>query len=181
MFIDIAGIFDTRKRQKHPKIVGIVSICSHEEARRYNDVTCGKENKVYLVVRSSFDSFRQDTPQLSVRTIQTPQDLLLLHRIAANLGTLELRLSYIESPMLGPDSEIANGEWEILRMKLSLMTSVKKWPELFTITSDLLRRARTKDQTGQLSEDRFSDWVVWDTFLLSASSLQLQGSSLYAE
>ena len=79
-----------------------------------------------------------------------------------------VRLSYLQSPFLGPDSTIAKGEWRLWIIKLELL---KDQPELlFQTSGSLLKRARTKDASGQISESRFSDWVVWKSYVDAAST-----------
>jgi N-terminal acetyltransferase B complex non-catalytic subunit len=77
-----------------------------------------------------------------------------------------VRLNYLQNPFLGPDSKIAKGEWQLWRLKLDLL---KKDPELlFQTTSDLLKRARTKSEAGDIAESRFSDWKVWESYIGAA-------------
>jgi len=116
----------------------------------------------------------QDPKQLSIRSIQTPQELLLLHRITEALGKPEQRLGYLNDATLGPESAAAKGEWQLWRFKLQLTESTKKWQELFDTSKALLRRARTADESGQLSEAGMSDWIVWEAFIRSAVELQGQ-------
>lgn len=56
-------------------------------------------------------------------------------------------------------------------MKLRTMQDAQQWEELFTITANLLKRARTKDKSGVLSEAQLNDWIVWKTFMRSAAQL----------
>jgi N-terminal acetyltransferase B complex non-catalytic subunit len=77
-----------------------------------------------------------------------------------------VRLNYLHSPYLGPESTIAKGEWQLWRLKLELL---KKDPEvLFQMTGDLLKRARTKNKAGEIAESRFSDWIVWESYIDTA-------------
>lgn len=77
-----------------------------------------------------------------------------------------VRLNYLQNPFLGPDSTIAKGEWQLWRLKLKLL---KKDPELlFQTTSYLLKRARTKNEAGEIAESRFSDWFVWESYINAA-------------
>jgi N-terminal acetyltransferase B complex non-catalytic subunit len=79
-----------------------------------------------------------------------------------------VRLNYLQNSFLGPDSAIAKGEWQLWRLKLELL---KNEPELlFEMTRDLLKRARRKDDAGQITESRFSDWVVWKSYVDAAST-----------
>ncbi|TVY35515.1 N-terminal acetyltransferase B complex subunit [Lachnellula subtilissima] len=102
----------------------------------------------------------------------TPQELLLLHRITEALGKPEQRLEYLNDPTLGPESAVAKGEWQLWRFKLNLLENAAKWQELFETTKSLLKRARTKDESGQLSESGMSDWIVWEAFIRSAVELR---------
>ncbi|TVY35438.1 N-alpha-acetyltransferase 25,NatB auxiliary subunit [Lachnellula occidentalis] len=113
-----------------------------------------------------------DPKKLPIRSIQTPQELLLLHRITEALGKPEQRLEYLNDPTLGPESAVAKGEWQLWRFKLKLLENAAKWQELFETTKSLLKRARTKDESGQLSESGMSDWIVWEAFIRSAVELR---------
>lgn len=105
------------------------------------------------------------------RSIQTPQELLLLHRVTQAFGKSEQRLEYLRDPLLGPESAVAKGEWELWRMKLALLEESKEWNELFETTGSLLKRARTTGQASQYAEARLSDWIVWDAYIRSATHL----------
>jgi len=113
----------------------------------------------------------QDQKQLPIRSIQTPQELLLLDRVTALYGKPEVRLEYLQSPQLGPESVAAKGEWQLWRTKLQLMEASQQWQPLFNTTAALLKRARTKDDSSQLSESQLSDWIVWESFIRSAVEL----------
>lgn len=91
-----------------------------------------------------------------------------MHLITAKYGTLEKQLEYLQDPFLGPESVIAKGDWSLWRDKLQLMTQARQWQSLFQVTGNLLKRARTKDASGQISESRYSDWLVWDAYMRSA-------------
>lgn len=54
------------------------------------------------------------------------------------------------------------------------MEAGQQWQELFDITGTLLKRARTKDESSQLSESRLSDWIVWEAHI--RSGVELGGS-----
>ncbi|POS84809.1 hypothetical protein EPUL_001729 [Erysiphe pulchra] len=118
-----------------------------------------------------FDHARQAQGTLPIRSIQTPQEILLLHRIIDLSGDLEKSKFYLDDPHLGPESSIAKGEWELWRLKLKRMNQLKIWGELFETSISLLTRARTKNANGQLSESYFSDWLVWDSLILSAAEV----------
>ncbi|KAF4637117.1 hypothetical protein G7Y89_g955 [Cudoniella acicularis] len=113
-----------------------------------------------------------DPKQLPIRSIHTPQELLLLQRITEMGGKIEQRLDYLRDPSLGPESAIAKGEWQLWRFRLKLLERAQAWQELFDTTKVLLKRARTKDESGQLSESGLSDWIVWEAFIRSAVELQ---------
>ncbi|RKF64168.1 Phagocyte signaling-impaired protein [Erysiphe neolycopersici] len=108
---------------------------------------------------------------LPIRSIQTPQEILLLHRIIDLSGDLEKSKFYLDDHHLGPESPIAKGEWELWRLKLKRLNQLKIWGELFNTAISLLARARTKNADGQLSEAYFSDWLVWDSLILSADEV----------
>jgi N-terminal acetyltransferase B complex non-catalytic subunit len=118
----------------------------------------------------------KDQKQLPTRSIQTPQELLLLDRITEAYGKPEQRLGYLQSSQLGSESAVAKGEWQLWRTRLQLMEAAKQWQELFDTTGTLLKRARTKDESSQLPESRLSDWIVWEAYIRSAVEL---GSSQY--
>jgi len=113
----------------------------------------------------------QDQKKLPARSIQTPQEILLLHRITRTYGRSELLQEYLEDANLGPESTVAKGEWDLWRLRLRLLEKSQKWQELFEITSTLLRRSRTKNTSLQLSESKLGDWIVWEGFLHSAIEL----------
>jgi N-terminal acetyltransferase B complex non-catalytic subunit len=51
------------------------------------------------------------------------------------------------------------------------MEAAEQWQELYHITGALLKRARSKDETSQLSQSRLSDWIVWEAYIRSAAEL----------
>ncbi|RDL34632.1 uncharacterized protein BP5553_07760 [Venustampulla echinocandica] len=112
-----------------------------------------------------------DPRKLPLRSIQTPQELLLLHRITEANGNPVQRLEYLRDPSLGPDSLVAKGEWQLWRFKLKLLEEAYLWKELFNTTRELLKRGRTKDESGQLVETRMCDWLVWEGFIRSWRNL----------
>jgi N-terminal acetyltransferase B complex non-catalytic subunit len=95
-----------------------------------------------------------------------------LHRITEALGKPEQRLEYLNDDTLGPESAAAKGEWQLWRFKLKLIENGRKWQELFDTSKALLKRARTANESGQLSEAGMSDWIVWEAFIRSAVELQ---------
>lgn len=108
---------------------------------------------------------------LPVRSIHTPQEVLLLHLITEKYGSTEKRLQYLDDPYLGAESTVAKGEWQLWRWKIQLMTSTRQWKALFDTTSSLLVRARTKDSSGKIAEARYSDWIVWEGLIRSVKEL----------
>ena len=107
-----------------------------------------------------------------MRAIHTAQELLLLQKIGAYHGPVEDRLQYLQDPHLGPQSTVAKGDWELWRQHLQLLAGMQRWDELFSLTSSLLEKARSKDDSGQIVEARMADWIVWDSYLTSAASSQ---------
>ncbi|RKF76353.1 N-terminal acetyltransferase B complex subunit arm1 [Golovinomyces cichoracearum] len=101
------------------------------------------------------------------KSIQTPQEILLLHRILQLSETPEKSIEYLEDPYLGPESLAAKGNWELWRLRLKWLSRSKKWSLLFETSMSLLKRARTKDTTGNFSEAQYCDWIVWSSLLLS--------------
>lgn len=86
-------------------------------------------------------------------------------------GKAEHNLEYIQDPLLGPESTVAKGEWELWRMKLDLLQKSQDWKAVFETTAPLLKRARTTDESSQYAEARLSDWIVWDAYIRSATEL----------
>ncbi|KAK2626510.1 hypothetical protein QTJ16_003685 [Diplocarpon rosae] len=109
--------------------------------------------------------------QLSIRSIQSPQELLLLQRVTQTYGKPEQCLEYLRDPLLGPDSVAAKGEWELWRMKLGLTEKAQQWKELFETTGSLLKRSRTADSSGKYVEARLGDWIVWEAYIRSSTEL----------
>jgi N-terminal acetyltransferase B complex non-catalytic subunit len=97
---------------------------------------------------------------------------LLLQRIAGTHGKPEDQLKYLNEPSLGPESTVAKGDWELWRNKLQLMEKSEQWQEIFDVTGQLLKRARTKNENGQIIEAKLADWVVWQAYLNSATTLE---------
>jgi N-terminal acetyltransferase B complex non-catalytic subunit len=95
-----------------------------------------------------------------------------LHIITESYGKPEQILEFLQDSHLGPESAVAKGEWQLWRFKLKLMAEAQQWEDLFETTGELLKRARTRDKLGRLSESRLSDWIVWDAFINSAGHLE---------
>lgn len=109
--------------------------------------------------------------QLPIRSIQSPQELLLLDKITEAFGKPEHRLQNLQDPHLGPESAVAKGEWGLWRLRLRLMAEASQWQELCDLCESMLRRARTPNDSKQLSQAFFSDWIVWEAYLKSAGVL----------
>ncbi|CAD6503993.1 BgTH12-05734 [Blumeria graminis f. sp. triticale] len=110
--------------------------------------------------------------QLPVKSLQKPQEILLLHRLLKANNKKEQSIEYLDDPQLGPESIVAKSEWELWILKLKLLEESQNWQELFQTTIGLLKRARTKDQFGNFAEARLSDWIVWDALTRSAVHLR---------
>jgi N-terminal acetyltransferase B complex non-catalytic subunit len=95
-----------------------------------------------------------------------------LHRVTESYGKPGQVLEFLQDSHLGPESAVAKGEWELWRLKLKLMAEAHQWQDIFETTGALLKRARTRDQLGHLSESRLSDWIVWDAYISSALHLE---------
>lgn len=91
-----------------------------------------------------------------------------MQRIIQAYGTREDRLKYLQISTLGPDSIVAKGDWQLWRLTLELLTLEENWELLFETTSKLLKRARTKNESGELAESRFCDWFVWESYIRAA-------------
>ncbi|CCU78903.1 cytoskeleton organisation protein/Dec1 [Blumeria hordei DH14] len=96
--------------------------------------------------------------QLPVKSLQKPQEILLLHRLLKANNKKEQSIEYLDDPQLGPESILAKKS--------------QNWQDLFQTTIGLLKRARTKDQFGNFAEARLSDWIVWDALTRSAVHLR---------
>lgn len=81
-------------------------------------------------------------------------------------------MNYLNEPSLGPESIVAKGDWELWRKKLQLMEVSGHWQQLFETTGGLLKRARTKNDRGEIIEARMADWAVWQAYLRSALALE---------
>jgi len=115
--------------------------------------------------------------QLPVRSIHTPQEVLLLHLITDKYGSPEKCLQYLDDPYLGAESAVAKGEWQLWRWKIELLTSTQQWRVLFETTSSLLGRARARDASGKMVEARYSDWIVWEGLIRSVKELSQDENS----
>ncbi|KAI1005849.1 hypothetical protein K3495_g2373 [Podosphaera aphanis] len=113
-----------------------------------------------------------DQKKLPLRSIQTPQEILLLNRLVRAYGKPEQTIEYLEDPHLGPDSSLAKGEWDLWITKLKLYKQLNMWQKLFETTIALLKRARTKNSSGQFPEARMGDWLVWESLIESAVQLR---------
>ncbi|KAK0126361.1 hypothetical protein ONS95_007967 [Cadophora gregata] len=140
--------------------------CPEVQKKIWGGLALGQIGKLATATKQAADH-----KQLPARSIQSPQELLLLHRITKSYGKREASLDYLLDPLLGPESAVAKGEWELWRMKLELLQSVQDWKTVFETTGSLLKRARTTDTTSRYSEARLSDWIVWDAYIGSAKEL----------
>ena len=66
---------------------------------------------------------------------------------------------------------VAKGEWQLWRFRVELLEAAQQWQPLFDMTGALLKRARTKDEAGQLTESGMSDWILWEAYIRSAFEL----------
>lgn len=114
----------------------------------------------------------QGIGSLPVKSIHTPQELLLLDEIIKAFGTAEKRLEFLSDPKMSADSKLAKGEWQLWRSRLEVLAELKHWEELYKISKALLERGRTKDSTGKYSASRFCDWKVWEGYLSAAMHLE---------
>ncbi|KAL3417865.1 hypothetical protein PVAG01_10875 [Phlyctema vagabunda] len=113
-----------------------------------------------------------DVKSLPVRSIQTPQEAILLHTIIANSTSVsdDRRLDYFSNEYAGPESKIAKGSWKLWLDKLQLIKTTGKWEDLYALSSRLLPMAR-KNSSGNVEDSRMGDWQVWDVFLKTARLL----------
>jgi N-terminal acetyltransferase B complex non-catalytic subunit len=94
-----------------------------------------------------------------------------LQLITEKYGTAEKQLEYLQDPFLGPESAVAKGDWSLWRSRLQLMARSRQWQELYQLTGNLLKRARTKNASGEITEPQYSDWIVWDAYMRAAREI----------
>lgn len=123
------------------------------------------------ICRHLLISLLQDMKKLPIKSIQSPQELLLLDRITEAFGKSEQRLQNLQDSNLGPESVVAKGDWALWRLRLRLMGEGNQWQELFDLCGSMLKRSRTPSASNQLEHASFSDWIVWEGYLKSASFL----------
>ncbi|KFY55521.1 hypothetical protein V496_06983 [Pseudogymnoascus sp. VKM F-4515 (FW-2607)] len=112
---------------------------------------------------------------LPVRSLQTPQELLLFHRILdANHQTPD-RLKAYKDPYIGVSSKIAKGEWVFKRDHVLLLEDEGEWQELVDVCDELLEGAQSTT-TGKMVDARGADWRVWTAFINAAIELQTKES-----
>ncbi|KAL2064750.1 hypothetical protein VTL71DRAFT_3888 [Oculimacula yallundae] len=140
--------------------------CPEMQKKIWGGLALGTIGKLAIATKQA-----TDPKQLPIRSLQSPQELLLLHRITKTYGKAEHSLEYLQDPLLGPESAVAKGEWELWRMKLESLQKAQEWKVLFETTGSLLKRARTADASSQYAEARLSDWIVWVAYIRSASEL----------
>ncbi|CZS94560.1 uncharacterized protein RAG0_04512 [Rhynchosporium agropyri] len=138
--------------------------CPEIQKKIWGGLALGQIGKLAIATKQATDQ-----KQLPIRSIQSPQELLLLHRVTKAYGKVEHSLEYLQDPLLGPDSAAAKGEWELWRMKLDSLQKAKEWDTVFETTESLLLRARTLNESSQYAEARLSDWIVWTAFIRSAT------------
>ena len=139
-------------------------ICKLADATRFAPVS-----RAGCPPKLKTNSFESTGPKpTSDSFYSTPQELLLMQRIIKEYGTREYRLQYLKTSTIGPDSIVAKGDWQLWRLTLELLTLEENWESLFETTGKLLKRARTKDESGELTESRFCDWSVWESYIRAA-------------
>jgi N-terminal acetyltransferase B complex non-catalytic subunit len=107
-----------------------------------------------------------------VKSIQTPQELLLLHRILSTQGRLTESLDAFKDPHLGPTSKVSKGEWVFHIKYLQLLELCGEWKELLAKSFQLLSASRIEDGDGNFPYSRGSDWVVWKALMQAVLELQ---------
>lgn len=108
------------------------------------------------------------------RSIQTPQELKLLHDIVKReTGTREY-LELLKTPALGTNSKAAKGEWEFIRAKLAALEELQLWQELFDECNALLAKAHAHNDAGTAEDTRGGDWSVWTAYMRAAEMLKSQ-------
>ncbi|CAL3964286.1 unnamed protein product [Diplocarpon coronariae] len=140
--------------------------CPETQKKIWGGLALGQMGKLANATKQAMDQ-----KQVSIRSIQSPQELLLLQRVTQVYGKPEQCLEYLRDPLLGPESAVAKGEWELWRIKLGLTEKAQQWKELFEITGSLLKRSRTAGNSGKYVEARLSDWIVWDAYVRSSTEL----------
>jgi hypothetical protein len=89
-----------------------------------------------------------------------------LHRLVLEKGSPEESLELYRNPMLGPDSKVAKGAWEMRRRQILLLRELGQWKNLFDICHKLLSAAALTK-----SDSRGSDWTIWDCYVKASSQL----------
>ncbi|ELR02124.1 hypothetical protein VC83_06962 [Pseudogymnoascus destructans] len=112
---------------------------------------------------------------LPVRSLQTPQELLLYHRILEVTGQTAARLKAYKDPYIGVSSNIAKGEWVFKRDHVILLEDEGEWQELVDVCNELLEGAQSTT-TGNMIDSRGADWKVWEAFITAAIALQTKES-----
>ncbi|KFZ13020.1 hypothetical protein V502_06820 [Pseudogymnoascus sp. VKM F-4520 (FW-2644)] len=112
---------------------------------------------------------------LPVRSLQTPQELLLFHRILEANGQTTDRLNSYKDPYIGVNSKIAKGEWVFKRDHVLLLEDEGEWQELVDVCNELLEGAQSTT-TGKMIDARGADWKVWEAFINAAIALQTKES-----
>lgn len=107
-----------------------------------------------------------------MKSIQTPQELLLLHRILSTQGKLTESLDVFRDPHLGPTSKVSKGEWVFHIKHLQLLEVCGEWKELLTKSLQLLSASRVEGDDGNFPCSRGSDWVVWKALIRAVLELQ---------
>lgn len=108
----------------------------------------------------------QETGILPPRSVQTPQELYLLHRLVSEKGGKEENLHYYQNPLLGADSKVAKGSWDMRRREILIMRDLEDWKTLFETCHKLL-----SDAVPVNSNSRGSDWTIWESYVHAASRL----------
>lgn len=108
-----------------------------------------------------------------MKSIQTPQELLLLHRILSTQGKLNESLEVFKNPYLGSGSKISKGEWVFHIKHLQHLELSGEWKELLAKSLNLLSASRAEDNDRDVSYSRGSDWVVWKALIRAALELQI--------
>jgi hypothetical protein len=100
------------------------------------------------------------------KSIQTPQELLVLHTIVRSGadGSKSL-LGYANNEYLGPYSATARGNWALQRLHLQMLVDTQAWEQLLGACETLLTNAQPERKDEEGYDPRGSDWLVWECFV----------------
>jgi N-terminal acetyltransferase B complex non-catalytic subunit len=115
--------------------------------------------------------------KLPPKSLQSPQELLLLYRISRQSGIQGYFAdAFVLDDVVGANSLSAKGEWALQLELLDFLLLTKNWAKLFAFSQKLLLGSRANSPAGQIENARGADWAVWKAYLQSALELFLEYS-----